>query len=123
MPKTDGVKKKEIDFDELDELLRIQCTSVECAAVFHVSVDILNKRIKEKHGVTFTDYSDAKKAGGKTNIRRKQFQRAEAGSDTMLIWWGKQYLGQSDKLDSRIIEDVKILPAVLPDKAPEKKEE
>ena len=30
-------------------------------------------------------------------IRRKQFERAMAGSDTMLIWLGKQYLGQRDK--------------------------
>ena len=30
-------------------------------------------------------------------IRRKQFERAMAGSDTMLIWLGKQMLGQRDK--------------------------
>lgn len=32
-------------------------------------------------------------------IRSKQVERALAGSDTMLIWLGKQMLGQSDKLD------------------------
>ena len=29
-------------------------------------------------------------------LRHKQFDRAMAGSDTMLIWLGKQYLEQSD---------------------------
>jgi hypothetical protein len=28
-----------------------------------------------------------------------QFKAAEAGNPTMLIWLGKQYLGQSDKQD------------------------
>ena len=33
------------------------------------------------------------------SLRRKQTKRALAGSDTMLIWLGKQDLGQADKVD------------------------
>lgn len=31
------------------------------------------------------------------SLRAKQFELAEQGNPTMLIWLGKQYLGQSDK--------------------------
>lgn len=33
---------------------------------------------------------------GKTRLRKLQWQRAQKGSDTMLIWLGKQILGQTD---------------------------
>jgi len=116
-------KVKEIDWEALDKLFAIQATQVEIAGWFDMNVTTLENKVKQKYGITYSEYAEQKKGKGKISMRRSQFQRAEAGSDTMLIWWGKQYLGQSDKLDSRIIEDVKILPAVLPDKAPEKKEE
>jgi hypothetical protein len=32
------------------------------------------------------------------SVRRKQFELAMAGNPTMLVWLGKQYLGQHDKL-------------------------
>lgn len=38
-----------------------------------------------------------KRAERKIIILKGQNERAEAGSDTMLIWQGKQHLGQSDK--------------------------
>ncbi len=34
---------------------------------------------------------------GKASLRRKQYEIAMSGNTTMLIWLGKQALGQSDK--------------------------
>jgi hypothetical protein len=34
------------------------------------------------------------------SLRRKQVERALAGSDTMLIWLGKQRLGQNEKTET-----------------------
>ncbi len=31
------------------------------------------------------------------SLRRKQWRAAEEGNTTMLVWLGKQYLGQKDK--------------------------
>jgi hypothetical protein len=33
------------------------------------------------------------------SLKRKQFQVAMRGNPALLIWLGKQYLGQSDKLE------------------------
>ena len=49
----------------------------------------------------------------KQQLRMKQIQRALQGSDTMLIWLGKQSLGQSDKqessFDKKTIEAIEII--------------
>jgi hypothetical protein len=34
---------------------------------------------------------------GKASLRRMQFKAAEDGNVTMLIWLGKQFLGQKDQ--------------------------
>lgn len=42
------------------------------------------------------------------SLRRAQMKLAESGNATMLIWCGKQYLGQTDKveIDHRIASDI-----------------
>lgn len=77
----------------------IQATSRETAAVLGVSEPTLFnffKRHPEAH-----DAWESAKEGGKASLRRKQVQVA-LGEDgkppnpTMLIWLGKQYLGQRE---------------------------
>jgi hypothetical protein len=43
---------------------------------------------------------DETRASGRATLRRLQWQRANGGSDTMLIWLGKQMLGQKDKVET-----------------------
>ena len=43
---------------------------------------------------------DEARASGRATLRRLQWQRANGGSDTMLIWLGKQMLGQKDKVET-----------------------
>lgn len=88
--------KKQIDFDVVDSLCNIQCTGEEIASVLGVDYDTLNARIKEKYGILFSDYFELKRGAGKASLRRMQWKAAEAGNNTMLVWLGKQYLGQRD---------------------------
>lgn len=79
-----------IDIEQLEELATIQCTQAEAAAVLKVSVDTLAKRLKEP------EYAEAWERGrqnGRVSLRRRQWKK---DTDTMLIWLGKQYLGQRD---------------------------
>lgn len=87
---------KEIDFNELDKLIGIQATAEECASWFDVSVDTIDRRLRENFGMSFAEYSKQKKGKGKISLRRRQMQAALDGNTTMLIWLGKQYLGQSE---------------------------
>ena len=48
-------------------------------------------------GMSFDEYFAQKRGSGKTSLRRAQWLSAQKGNPTMLIWLGKQYLGQRDK--------------------------
>lgn len=81
----------------LQGLGRIQATTKEAAAFFHVAENcFLNFLDREPEARRIFDEA---KGEGKISLRRAQFQRALGGSDTMQIWLGKQWLGQADKIE------------------------
>lgn len=92
-----GRPKIEVDWSKVDAMCQIQCTGEEIASVLDISYDTLERRCKDDKECSFADYIGEKKQGGRASLRRKQWKLAESGNPTMLIWLGKQYLGQSDK--------------------------
>lgn len=86
-----------IDWDSFDALCYAQCTKWEISAYFKTSEDTLERAVKREKGVTFAVYFDEKRNKGLVSLRRQQFQVAMKGSPAMLIWLGKQYLGQKEK--------------------------
>lgn len=94
-----GRPKKEFDWEEFEKLCQMQCTLGEIAGWFGVSDDIVEKRCKEKYDLPFTEVFKQKRAGGRISLRRKQYQAALGGNTALLIWLGKQYLGQVDKAE------------------------
>jgi len=94
-----GRKKIEIDWDIVDEKLSHFCEGTEVAEHLGISFDTLERRIREEFIVDFAEYKRQKRAKGEMNLRELQIKSAKDGSITMLIWLGKQYLGQTDKSD------------------------
>lgn len=96
-----GRPKIPIDDGELDttllgtveKLANMHCTQEEIAEFVGISVRTL-KRNEE-----FCRLYKKGRENGKISLRRMQWQKADQGNTTMLIWLGKQYLGQSDKND------------------------
>ena len=91
-----------IEFDDthwanFKKLCTMQATLVEIAAFFEVSEDTIERRVKETYGVTFAEHYKSMSGSGKISLRRKQMDVALSGNVSMLIWLGKQYLGQTDK--------------------------
>ena len=86
--------RKEIDPAKVELLAGCGCTVEEIAAKLDCSKDTLERRYAA-HIIKGRDV-------GRSSIRGKQFERAMKGSDTMLIWLGKQTLGQRDKSDISI---------------------
>jgi hypothetical protein len=83
-------KEPDVDANVMERLAAICCTMTEIAAVTGLSVDTLERR-----------YAEPIKRGrevGKATLRREQYRLAMAGNPTMLIWLGKQLLGQTDKV-------------------------
>ena len=84
--------------------MQAQCNGAAIARLLGVDPETLYRRCQQDHKVDFGEYSAQKKASGQELLRRKQFDTAMAGDKTMLIWLGKQYLGQTDKNETTIKE-------------------
>jgi hypothetical protein len=88
-----------IDLEELEKLAAMHCTEAEVAAWFSspgatLTQQAISRKLKREPFKTVWATGRAK---GSISLRRKQKQRADAGDRTMLIWLGKQWLGQADK--------------------------
>ena len=83
-----GRPRAKIDPDAVLALARIHCTQAEIAAVLGCSVDTLARR--------FADTIKKGQDEGKASLRRMQYKAASDGNPTMLIWLGKQLLGQHE---------------------------
>lgn len=88
-----GRPKIQIDYAMAEKLSHIQCTIDEIAQIIGVS------RSKLAHDEEFLHRHKKALESGRSSLRRLQWGLAQAGDRTMLIWLGKQYLGQKDKHD------------------------
>lgn len=91
-----------LDWEEFDKLCGLQCTLREIACWFKCSEDTIENHVKRRHKMDFSDYFEQKRGTGKIALRRKQYDIAMNGNVTMLIWLGKQYLGQAEKLEQKL---------------------
>lgn len=98
-----GRPYKEIDEEQFKKLCVLQCTQVEIADFFKCSVDTINDWCKRTYGCNYSEVYNKNASLGKISLRRTQWKQAE-NSTRMSIWLGKQYLGQSDKVETTITE-------------------
>lgn len=105
-----GRPKKEIDYNLVENLCKLQCTGEEIASALNIDYKTLNLRINDKYKMGFSQYYKKASAGGKMSLRRKQMEVAMSGNVSMLIWLGKQYLGQSDHQEINVADlpEIKI---------------
>ncbi len=90
-----------IDWDFVNALCKIQCIGKEIAGALGISYDTLQRGCKREHKQTFAEYFRQKRKAGYPDLRRWQWEAAERGNVTMLIWLGKQYLGQKNIVESQ----------------------
>jgi hypothetical protein len=101
-------KAAEIEGRQVLELAKLGCTESEIAAVLGVSTDTLERRFAPEmlRGQELM----------KECLRRLQFRAAKRGNTIILIWLGKQLLGQKEpreyKLDVAIELEKKMRDTV-----------
>jgi len=97
-------KKYNIDPKEVEKLASFGCSNTEIASFFGCSKDLISKSYS-------TNVSKGQDSG-KIRLRQYQWKAAQKGNVAMLIWLGKQMLGQSDKQEIQMnkpIDDVEFL--------------
>jgi len=120
-----GGRPKSIDTDDKDIIKQVKifgrlvATHEEMAAWFGVTVRTIENYMKsneeeEDNSEFFRVYKKAE-SETKASLRRNQMKVAEKGNPALLIWLGKQLLGQKEKIDHnhdgqveivRIIDDI-----------------
>lgn len=98
-----GRPKKDIDAEQFVKLCGLQCTEEEIAAFFDCSVDTIERFCKREFGVNFAEIYKRKRDYGKISLRRTQWKLAEK-YPSMAIFLGKQFLGQTDKIEATVAE-------------------
>lgn len=68
-----------------------------CSLVGNCSEDTLERYCKQRFGLRFAELQEQKRQNFRKNILGKQYELAMKGDRVMLIWLGKQYLGQREK--------------------------
>lgn len=119
--------EKQIDWDRVDKLLEAGCHGTEICPYFDLTPERFYERVQEKYGMSFSVYSQEKRQKGDSKLREKQFDKAIDGDNMMLIWLGKNRLGQKDKQELNEQSDksitlkvnfdgnsVQVLPETLP---------
>lgn len=83
----------------IEKLASYMCTDEEIASVLGVSADVLTN---SKNIETFSECKKKGMENGKASLRRKQYEVAMNGNCTMLVWLGKQYLGQKEQVNAEV---------------------
>ena len=85
-----GRPKFQIDYGKVEAMASVMATQEEIASFLGCDVRTLQRD---------DEFCRIYKKGldvGKMSLRRFQYESAKKGNATMLVWLGKQYLGQKD---------------------------
>jgi hypothetical protein len=85
---------------------KIQSTVAEAAAVLDVG-EATFLRFLERHPIAAEMFRRGK-ARGTQSLRRAQMRAALRGNPTMLIWLGKNCLGQTDKIEANVNQTLNL---------------
>lgn len=96
-----GRPQKQLDMDKLARVCQYPMTNEDIAAILDVSCDKISRELKKTYGktMTFEEYKRQKQSSLRFTLLAKQIDVAKSGNVAMLIFLGKQYLGQSDKAE------------------------
>ena len=89
-----GRKPLKFDLKDIQKISALHPTDEELAAYLECSVDTITNY--KKNDPAFLKAYNGGRGKGKLSLRRKQMSTALEGNTTMLVWMGKQLLGQRD---------------------------
>ena len=91
-------KKYDIDPLQVEKLAGYGCTNTEIAGVYGCSADLIDK--------SYSEFLTKGRANLKKRLRKAQLDAALSGNSPMLIWLGKQMLGQVDRQEVEHIRPI-----------------
>tara|TARA_Y100001973_G_scaffold14832_1_gene21397 strand:- start:328 stop:723 length:396 start_codon:yes stop_codon:yes gene_type:complete len=90
-----GRPKLDIDPDKVEMLASFGCSTVEIAKLHNCDEHTIRKRFRSE--------LERGRESMKIKLRQLQWKQAENGNTSLLIFLGKQYLGQSDRNELELV--------------------
>ena len=98
-------KKYDIDTDTLFKLAKYNLTNIEIADIYGCDESLLRNN--------YSEYLTKGRGELKKRLRQAQYEEAVEGRNiTMLIWLGKQILGQTEKTTHEMSNPIKSITFV-----------
>ena len=87
-----------INWDDVAIMASNFCPYEDIAAVVRTSVSTLEKHCVRDNGITLPVYVNQRRSSTRNALRNMQMQTAMSGNVVMMIFLGKNMLGQTDKV-------------------------
>lgn len=101
---------KDIDWNRVDKLLISGTPSTKIADALGICVDTLYIRCEKEKNMTYSAYSQQKRANGESILHEAQFDKAigntEKGDTTLLIFLGKVRLDQKETTNISVAPEI-----------------
>jgi len=111
-----GRPKAHIDWEQAGKLIAAGCDGVQVAAYFGIHPNTLYLACEKYQKISFSDYLQTKRAKGDAMLLARQYEVAYTDKNpTMLVWLGKQRLGQREKQDTDLTSNGQTILVKLPD--------
>jgi hypothetical protein len=91
-----GRPTKQLDWEQIRKLCRIQCTQMEIADILRIHVQTLDAACLRDNSIDFSTFYKIHCSQGKASLRRQMFKSAMKGNPAIQIWLSKQYLGMKE---------------------------
>jgi hypothetical protein len=106
-PKPAHRPEKEIDKKKFETLVGVHhMTAKVIAIVLEVSESTIRRYAQKEYGKSFDFVKADFTEGLHGRLSAKQYELAMSGDKTMLIWLGKQYLGQAEKVEKKVENNI-----------------
>ena len=93
------------NWEVFDALCQFKVSKAFCADYMGCSEDTIERRLKSKHKMTFTEYKDLKSQGVALKLQQKAINMAlQDGNTTMMIFCLKNMANWSDKVEQKVTE-------------------
>ena len=91
-------KKHNLATEKVEQLAGFGCTNTEIASFFGCDESLIRK--------SYSEFLTKGRDKGKIRLRQLQWRAAERGNVSMMIWLGKQVLGQTDRQEIEHIRPI-----------------
>lgn len=91
-----------INYDILNALLQYKVTARYCAEQLDMSVDTLERRLREDYDMTFSEYASMRMEKTGLMLQKKAIEEAMKGQPALMIFALKNIAGWTDKVEENL---------------------